>query len=70
MLYVLSHEVPTRPHEVDAIMTLIYTLSLFYIWSLEMPNKRVRIQIKVRVKEVSGFFPSHYCLYKVIPASP
>lgn len=56
VLHVLSHKIPTRPHEAGAIMMLIYTLSLFYIWSLEMSNKGVRIQIKVRVKEVSEVF--------------
>lgn len=34
-----------------------------------MPNKRVRIQIKVRVKEVSGFFLLTIAS-TVIPASP
>ena len=31
VVHVLSHKVPTRPHEVGAIMTPIYTWSLFYI---------------------------------------
>ena len=70
VLHMLSHQIPTRPHEVGAIMMLIYTLSLFYIWSLEMSNKGLRIQIKVKVKEVSGVFPSHYCLYKLYQLVP